>query len=201
MWFCLYTASGLIFYNRFLGAVSSSGLVTPTESQTTRLPWRPKTKGQHLRRPTATSIGISLLCHDSVRNTFEQRPTIGIVFVLGFGSTILEYLYLGDDISDGLLPRGVIGVDMSTTYEITPAATSTEHGGVIHDPSSIEAGSNMAGDFPSGAGSDNLTTSGSDRTGDLPSGDESGESTSSSDNSTISLLHGDLLCNCTCYTV
>ncbi len=25
------------------------------------------------------------------------------VFVLGFGSTILEYLYLGDDISDGLL--------------------------------------------------------------------------------------------------
>ena len=25
------------------------------------------------------------------------------VFVLGFGSTIFEYLYLGDDISDGLL--------------------------------------------------------------------------------------------------
>ncbi|PBK67949.1 hypothetical protein ARMSODRAFT_976235 [Armillaria solidipes] len=184
MWFCLYTASSLIFYNRFLGIVSSAGLVTPTESQTTRLPWRPKTKGQRLRRPTATSIG----------------PAIGIVFVLGFGSTILEYLYLGDDISDGLLPWGVIGIDMSTTYKITLAATSTEHGGVIHNPSSIEAGSNMAGDFPSGAGSDNLTTSTSDRTGDLPSGDESGESTSSSDNSTISLLHGDLLCNCTCYT-
>ncbi len=96
--------------------------------------------------------------------------------------------------------RGVIGIDMSTTYEITPAATLTEHGGVIHDPSSIEAGSNMTDDFPSGAGSDNLTSSGSDTTGNLPGGDESGESTSSSDNSTISLLHGDLLCNCTSYT-
>ncbi|SJK97922.1 uncharacterized protein ARMOST_01178 [Armillaria ostoyae] len=116
-----------------------------------------------------------------------------------FGSTILEYPYLGDYISDGLLLWGVIGVDMSTTYEITPAAALTEHGGVIHDPSSI-GGSNMTGDFPSGTGSDNSTSSGSDTTGSLPSGDESGESTSSSDNSTISLLHEDLLCKCTTYT-
>ncbi|KAK0226399.1 extracellular dioxygenase [Armillaria fumosa] len=121
------------------------------------------------------------------------------VFVLGFGSTVLEYLYLGDDISDGLLLWGVIGVDMSTTYEITPAATLTEHGGVIHDPSSIGVG-NMTGNFPSGAGSVNSTSSGSDTTSNLPSGDESGESTSSSDNSTISLLHGDLICKCTSYT-
>ncbi|KAK0486283.1 Intradiol ring-cleavage dioxygenase [Armillaria novae-zelandiae] len=132
--------------------------------------------------------------------------TIGIttnfvdqVFVLSFGSTILEYLYLGDDISDGLLLWGVIGVDMGTTYEITPAATLTEHGGVIHDPSSV-GGGNMTGNFPSGAGSDNSTSSGNDTIGSLPSGDESGESTSSSDNSTISLLHGDLLCKCTSYT-
>ncbi|KAK0195885.1 aromatic compound dioxygenase [Armillaria mellea] len=120
------------------------------------------------------------------------------VFVLGFGSTVLEYLYLGDDISDGLLLWGVIGVDMSTAYEITPAATLTEHGGVIHGPNSI-GGGNMTGHFPSGAGSDNSTTSGSDTIGNLPSGDESGESTSS-DNSTISLLHGDLLCKCMSYT-
>lgn len=121
------------------------------------------------------------------------------VFVLSFGSTVLEYLYLGDDISDGLLLWGVIGVDMGTTFEITPAATLTEHGGVIHDPSSI-GGGNMTGNFPSGAGSDNSTSSGSDTTGNLPSGDESGESTSSSDSSTISPFHGDLLCNCTSYT-
>ncbi|KAK0209823.1 hypothetical protein IW262DRAFT_1486303 [Armillaria fumosa] len=50
------------------------------------------------------------------------------------------YFYIGEDISDGLRPRGVICVDMSTTYEITPAATLVEHGGVIHDPGSIEAG-------------------------------------------------------------
>ncbi|KAK0473002.1 hypothetical protein IW261DRAFT_1570369 [Armillaria novae-zelandiae] len=53
-----------------------------------------------------------------------------------FGSAILEYLYLAEDLSDA----GVIGVDMGPTYKITPAAALTEHGGVIHDPSSIEAG-------------------------------------------------------------
>ncbi|KAK0431557.1 hypothetical protein EV421DRAFT_1742995 [Armillaria borealis] len=137
-----------ILFNRFMGVVSSTGLVTPTESQIT---------------------------HGYRGGLRQSACQIRQVFVLGFGSTILEYLYLGDDISDGLLPRGVIGVDMSTTYEITPAATTTEHRGVIHDPSSIEAGSNMTGDFPSGAGSDNLTSSGSDTTGNLPSGDESGE--------------------------
>ncbi|KAK0431801.1 Intradiol ring-cleavage dioxygenase [Armillaria borealis] len=88
------------------------------------------------------------------------------VFVLGFGFTILEYLYLGEDISDA----GVSSVDMSTMYEIIPAATLTEHGGVVHDPSSIEAG-NMTDDFPSGTGSDHSTSSGSDTTDNLPSGD------------------------------
>ncbi|KAK0459169.1 Intradiol ring-cleavage dioxygenase-like protein [Desarmillaria tabescens] len=150
-------------------------------------------------------------------NTIEiTTNSVDEVFVLGIGSIVLEYVYLGDDISDGLLVWGVIGVDMGATYEITPAATLTEHGGVIHYPSSI-GGGNMTGDFPSGAGSDNSTSSGGDVISGFPSGtgsdnstssgnnttsdsgDESGESTSSSDNSTITLLHGDLLCNCTSY--
>ncbi|KAK0217563.1 hypothetical protein EDD85DRAFT_797806 [Armillaria nabsnona] len=103
----------------------------------------------------------------------------------------LEYLYLGDDISNALL--------LITVYEITPAAILTEHGGVIHDPRTT-GGSNMTGDFPGGAGFDNSTSSGNDTTGSLPSGDKSGELTSSNDNSTISLLRGDLLCKCTTYT-
>ncbi|KAK0190117.1 hypothetical protein F5146DRAFT_1201712 [Armillaria mellea] len=95
------------------------------------------------------------------------------VFVLSFGSTILEYLYLGEDISDGLLPyehniRNYTGCCFN------------------YDPSSIEAG-NMAVNFPGGAGSDNSKSSDSDTTGNLAGGDESGESTSSGDNSTISI--------------
>ncbi|SJL15023.1 uncharacterized protein ARMOST_18505 [Armillaria ostoyae] len=106
---------------------------------------------------------ISIIGATSPYNTNIIEITtnaIDQVFVLGFGSTILEYLYLA----------GVSLVDMNTMYEIIPAATLTEHGGAIHDPSSIEAG-NMTGDFPSGTGSDHSTSSGSNTTGNLPSGD------------------------------
>ncbi|KAK0459155.1 aromatic compound dioxygenase [Desarmillaria tabescens] len=81
------------------------------------------------------------------------------VFALGVepddGSTgvdpVLEYVYLGDDVSDGLLLWGTIGVDMSASFTISPAATLTEDGGVLNEGSS---GGGPGEEFP-GAGDGN----------------------------------------------
>ncbi|KAK0184317.1 hypothetical protein F5146DRAFT_1006587 [Armillaria mellea] len=129
---------------------------------------------------------------------YQSAYQIQQVLVLGFGSTVLKYLYLGDDISGWFTAPGIIGVDMRTTSEMTPAASLAEHGGVIHNPSSVGASSNIVSDFPIGAASGKWTSA-NDTTGNLPSGDEFGDSTFSSDNSAISLFDN-LLCDCTSYT-
>ncbi|KAK0212396.1 Intradiol ring-cleavage dioxygenase, partial [Desarmillaria ectypa] len=73
----------------------------------------------------------------STNNIEITINSVDQVFVLDIGSTVSGYVYLGDDISDGLLLWGVIGVDMGATYEIMPTANLTEHGGVIPYPSSF----------------------------------------------------------------
>lgn len=115
-------------------------------------------------------------------NTIEiTTNSIDQMFGMIPGHPVLEYILLGDDISDGLLLWGTIGVNMSASYEIPPAATLTGNGGVIYDPSSAGQGNTTS----DGAASGNSTT-----------GDGSADSTSSSGNSTT-LLHGDLFCTCT----
>ncbi|KAK0241549.1 aromatic compound dioxygenase [Armillaria nabsnona] len=45
---------------------------------------------------------------------------------------VLEYIYLGDDITDGLLAWGSMGIDLSASYVVQSAATLTENGGVAN---------------------------------------------------------------------
>ncbi|PBK91738.1 aromatic compound dioxygenase [Armillaria gallica] len=45
---------------------------------------------------------------------------------------VLEYVYLGDDITDGLLAWGSMGIDLSASYVVQSAATLTENGGVAN---------------------------------------------------------------------
>lgn len=43
---------------------------------------------------------------------------------------IAEYVLLGDSLSDGLLAWVTVGIDTSSSYDISAAATLTENGGV-----------------------------------------------------------------------
>ncbi|KAE9964255.1 hypothetical protein BLS_008512 [Venturia inaequalis] len=63
----------------------------------------------------------------------------------------MEYVLLGDDLSDGLLAWTSIGVNMSASYDITAAATIYASGGV--------ANANSMGGGPGGPGG-NMTTPG-----------------------------------------
>ncbi|KAG7443842.1 aromatic compound dioxygenase [Guyanagaster necrorhizus] len=45
---------------------------------------------------------------------------------------VLEYVYLGDGLSDGLLFWGIVGVNLSASYESSPGGYLTEDGGVVN---------------------------------------------------------------------
>ncbi|KAK0195650.1 aromatic compound dioxygenase [Armillaria mellea] len=60
---------------------------------------------------------------------------------------VLEYVYLGDDITDGLLAWGSMGIDLSASYVVQSAATLTENGGVANGGFS---GGGPGGSPPSG---------------------------------------------------
>ncbi|KAK0461033.1 aromatic compound dioxygenase [Desarmillaria tabescens] len=65
---------------------------------------------------------------------------------------VLSYVYLGDDITDGLLAWGSMGIDLSASYVVQSAATLTENGGV--------ANGGFGGGGPGGAFPGNETTPG-----------------------------------------
>ncbi|KAK0202066.1 aromatic compound dioxygenase [Desarmillaria ectypa] len=60
---------------------------------------------------------------------------------------ILEYVYLGNSISDGLLLWGSMGIDLSASYTVSSAATLTEDGG-IENGNSGGGGSGPGGGGP-----------------------------------------------------
>lgn len=60
---------------------------------------------------------------------------------------MMEYVLLGDDITDGILAWSSMGIDTSASYDISPAATLTENGGVENSDSNMGGG-----DAPSGSG-------------------------------------------------
>ncbi|KAK0187787.1 aromatic compound dioxygenase [Armillaria mellea] len=63
---------------------------------------------------------------------------------------ILEYIYLGNSISDGLLSWGSMGIDLSASYTVSSAATLTEDGGV--ENSNSGGGNAPGGGGPGGRG-------------------------------------------------
>lgn len=59
---------------------------------------------------------------------------------------VVEYVLLGDDVSEGIFAWIAFGMDSSSAYNITAAAYWTENGGVVNE----NAGEGMGGGPPSG---------------------------------------------------
>lgn len=57
---------------------------------------------------------------------------------------VMEYVLLGDDVSEGVFGWIAFGMDSSVAYNITAAATLTENGGVANP----NAGAGMGGGAP-----------------------------------------------------
>ncbi|KAK0184915.1 aromatic compound dioxygenase [Armillaria mellea] len=85
--------------------------------------------------------------NDSIMAQEVEDATDGI-------DPVLEYVYLGDDVSDGLLAWGSMAIDLSSSYTVSAAATLTEDGGVMSENS----GGGMGG-APNGTTSGNGTAS------------------------------------------
>ncbi|CAI7645792.1 unnamed protein product [Penicillium glandicola] len=63
----------------------------------------------------------------------------------------MEYVYLGDDVSDGIFAWISVGIDPTTDTTVTPAAYYTEQGGVENESSGVGGGSGGGGSAPSGS--------------------------------------------------
>lgn len=62
---------------------------------------------------------------------------------------VMEYVLLGDDSSEGILAWISIGIDTSSNYTVSAAATLTANGGVVNENSGAPGGGN--GSAPGGA--------------------------------------------------
>ncbi|CAI7565517.1 unnamed protein product [Penicillium viridicatum] len=63
----------------------------------------------------------------------------------------MEYVYLGDDISDGIFAWISVGMDSTVDTSVSPAAYYTEQGGVENENSGMGGGGSPPGGSPSGA--------------------------------------------------
>jgi hypothetical protein len=75
---------------------------------------------------------------------------------------VVEYVLLGDDVSEGIFAWIAFGMDSSSAYNISAAAYWTENGGVVNE----NAGGGMGGGPPSGGS----PPSGAAPTGAVPTG-------------------------------
>lgn len=69
----------------------------------------------------------------------------------------MEYVFLGDDVSDGLFAWITVGIDGTEDSDVTPAAYYTEEGGVENENS----GMGMGGPPPGSGSSSTASASGS----------------------------------------
>jgi hypothetical protein len=65
---------------------------------------------------------------------------------------VVEYVLLGDDISEGLFGWLAFGIDSGASYNVTAAATLTENGGVANKGAGFGGGPGAGGPPPSGSG-------------------------------------------------
>ena len=79
---------------------------------------------------------LTLNADDSILS--EETATEGV-------DPFVEYVYIGDDISDGVLGWISIGVDMTNSESVTPAASYYRTGGVMSDSSSSGGGGGGGG--------------------------------------------------------
>ncbi|KAA8899512.1 Intradiol ring-cleavage dioxygenase, partial [Sphaerosporella brunnea] len=92
-------------------------------------------------------------------NTQELTTNVDDTIMSGEAASmdpVFEYVLLGDEVSEGVLAWISIGIDASASYDVSPAASWTENGGVS-DSNSGGIGGGMGGGaghsaaFPSGA--------------------------------------------------
>jgi hypothetical protein len=57
----------------------------------------------------------------------------------------VEYVYLGEDVKDGILGWISIGLDTTQSYDVSEAAALTENGGVVNDDFGMGGGSGGPG--------------------------------------------------------
>jgi hypothetical protein len=69
---------------------------------------------------------------------------------------MVEYVLLGDDISEGLFGWLAFGIDSGASYNVTPAATLTEDGGIANENAGMGMGG--GGAPPSGSGAPPLVS-------------------------------------------
>lgn len=86
---------------------------------------------------------------------------------------VIEYVLLGDDVSEGIFGWLAFGLDTTNSFDITPAAYLTEDGGVANENS----GGGMGGGPPDGTGA---PPSGAAPTGAAPTGASAGTAVASS---------------------
>lgn len=66
---------------------------------------------------------------------------------------VVEYVLLGDDVSEGIFAWIAFGMDSTSAYNISAAAYWTENGGVVNENagSGMGGGAPPSGSMPSGA--------------------------------------------------
>lgn len=69
----------------------------------------------------------------------------------------MEYIYLGDDISEGIFAWITVGLDPTQDTTVTPAAYYTEDGGVENENAGAGGGSGAPPDDGASSGSSSTT--------------------------------------------
>ncbi|KAK0200629.1 aromatic compound dioxygenase [Desarmillaria ectypa] len=89
----------------------------------------------------------------AITNNEDDRVFVaGVVPDSGTGvDPILEYVYLGDDLSGGLLLWGTVGIDLTASYESSPGGYFTEAGGIENENATVIG---VNGGAPGGNGTD-----------------------------------------------
>ncbi|SJL14767.1 related to protocatechuate 3,4-dioxygenase beta subunit [Armillaria ostoyae] len=125
----------------------------------------------------------------SITQNEDDRVFVGgVVPDSGTGvDPIFEYVYLGDDLSGGLLLWGTIGVDLTASYESSPGGYLTEAGGIVNSNATAIG---VNGGAPSGGNGTDVGFDG----GNSTTTTDSGNSTSTDSSSTVQLL-------CTCSSI
>ncbi|KAK6066786.1 gpi anchored dioxygenase [Seiridium cupressi] len=103
-------------------------------------------------RDLITSVEATYPCNTStVDITLNSTDRVfGLETEDSNSDPILEYVLLGDNVSDGVFSWITIGVDLTATYETSYAALLTTSGGVSSS-SSCSVGTNGTGSAPSGS--------------------------------------------------
>ena len=95
----------------------------------------------------------------------------------------LQYVLLGDDISEGILAWISIGIDTTQNYTTTAASTWTDHGGVANSNS-------VGGRSPPSGGNGTFSPNGTSSTASASASAAAASSSSSASQNGVSALLG-----------